>query len=156
MSHEEAPINNQENRVWELRDAITFKLKTKGANPTARLQRMGFEMVRVASNEFSGGSSSLILHVNGEWSKKSGMGGYSIRNATIPELLEEYAAIEDSTFSDLQLRGVGDRSRKSLSDDERDEYYRKKKEEEKKYIEDNKPRLLQGFIESLERTLQEF
>lgn len=159
-NREQEPINNQEARVWELRDQIIGKLKDRGGDPTRRLQAMGQEMTRVANDEDRKGWSSLILHVNGMWSIKFGMNGYPIEeNPTIDNLLLAYATVQDDDFKELQLRQLHESRQKpksvGINDEELAKYYDRQDGKERRYIEENKPRLLQEFISSLETTLQD-
>lgn len=84
------------------------------------------------------------------------MGGSAITNPTIAELLREFAAIQDDDFIELQLRQLHESQQnpRSLSSEELAQHYYKQDQEKRKYVEKNKPRLLQGLIGSLETTLQ--
>jgi len=149
MTQEQEPINNQEAKVWMLRNEIIGKLTNRGGDPTLRIQAMGYEIVQVANDEDRGGSSALILDINGGWSMKFGMGGYSINNPTIFDLLKQYAYVKDDAFKALRIERL-----RNLSDNELREYREKQDEKERSYIHQNKPQLLQGLIRNLEETLQ--
>ena len=158
-TREHEPINDQEARVWGLRDEIIGKLKARGGDPTRRLQAMGLEATRVASDEDRGGWSALILHVNGTWSVKFAMDGYPIEeNPTVDNILSAYATVQDDGFKALELRQLRESQQKPksprLSNEELAKYYDGQDEEQRRYIEEHKPQLFQGLIGSLEKTLQ--
>ena len=149
--------------MWELRDAIIAKLKAVGGDPTKRLLewKMGSEMIQVANDEVRGdwAGGVLILAINGRWAAKFGMHSYPVEeNPTIDNLLSAYAIVKDEGLIDLMSRhqqqtGISPRSRR-LSNSELERLYNTQEEEQLRYIENNKPKLLQGLIGNLERTLQ--
>ena len=159
-TREQESINNQETRMWGLRDEIIAELNVNGGDPTRRFQKMGYEMSWVPGGKDRVGWSSLTLDVKKRgWSRKFVMDGYPVEEKpTISQLLAEYASIEDDDFKALeprQLRVSQLRPKSlSLSDDELAQYYHRLEEEKRRYVENNKPRLLQGLIESLKNTLQ--
>jgi len=159
MAQERKPVENQEAKVWGLRDEIIAKLKAVGGDPTRRFQEMGYDMRRVAGRERRVGWTSLTFDVKRGRIIKFAMDGYPLEeNPTISKLLAEYASIEDDDFKAIEPRHLRLSHLRpkplSLSDDELALYYSGLDEEKRRYIEDNKPRLLQGLIGSLERTLQ--
>lgn len=165
MAQEREAVENQETKVWELRDAIIAKLNVNGGDPTRRFQERGYEVTRVP-----GGDKDRVYRVC--WSartfdvKKGGriikfaMDGYPLEEKpTMPKLLEEYASIEDDDFKAIEPRHLRASHLRptslSLSVNEKlAQYYDGLDEEKRRYVEDNKPRLLQGLIGSLETTLQ--
>ena len=144
-------ISKLETKVWELRDKIIECLKRKDRDSAVRLQRMGYENVRVLSNENRGGYSALILRVNGEWSVKFLMSGYPLVNPSLDCLLIECAQICDPLFPSLipSEKELPDRLPSTIEKAVEDQ-----KRKQIEYVRENKIKLLKGFIESMEETLQ--
>ena len=158
MAREQEAVENQETKVWGLRDAIISKIKAVGGDPTRRFQEMGYEMTRVEGHERRVGWTTRTFDVKRGSRIKFAMDGYPLeKNPTISELLAEYVSREDDDFKAIEPRHlhVSQLSPKSLSlSDELAQYYDGLNEEKRRYVEVNKPRLLQGLIGSLETTLQ--
>jgi len=91
-----------EERIQDLKELIITKLKERGGDPAIRLQRVGYEAIRIASNEDAGGWDTLVLHVNGSWSVKLAMSGYSLGDKpSFTALIQAFANITNSSFDTL-------------------------------------------------------
>lgn len=118
-----------EREVQRLKEAIVAKLLKLGGDPARRLQRHGYDYIRIVSNEQEGGSSALMLHVNGGWSMKYDMMGCPLTNPSLDELLLECASIKAKDFWMLE------------------------DEEQEKYVQEHRVELLTGLIESMKEVL---
>ncbi|QQG45174.1 MAG: hypothetical protein HYW89_04215 [Candidatus Sungiibacteriota bacterium] len=120
-----------EERIQNLKAAIITKLKEIGGDPAIQLQRVGYEAIRICSNEDIGGWDALMLHVDGSWSVKFAMSGYSLDdNPPLTELFEILASIADPSFCMLD------------------------ETQQTAYLLEHRESLTHGLIAALEKTLQ--
>ena len=89
----------------EIKFAATKDELVKQINETYIDQSKDYSnvVIRVATNEWSGGSQALVLGSDGKWAGKFDMSGYEIgKNPSIDDLLFEYASIKDKDYQTLQ------------------------------------------------------
>lgn len=142
------PIPEIQKRFTAAKEGIIATLKARGGNPSSKFIRTGYEALDVATRNMGDDCSrALRIYVNGSWgshNKDICEWGYPLENISFDDLVATHADLTDPHAIEL--------SDQFLDEDNND----KAEELERRYdtyIAQNKDRLAQDFVESLEATL---
>lgn len=136
MNKDTEPKNNPEARYFATKDEL---VKQMAITYQESLQQYSGVVIRILTNEWDGGSQTLMLGSDGKWGGKMDMMGWDIgENPDTSILIREYAEIKDKEYQAIRF-----------PDDEVEEAKREQ------YLEENRERLFQGLVSEMEARLQE-